>query len=206
MLRNVFLINTVLVIIAGLLCVKLYGALTERLELPTEPPAGAVEKTKKDDMKRVQRRLPGNFEIIASGNLFNPSRSGKAEEGVQETKSPPPKNEPKLFGTIIIGDRKSAIIEDPDSKTRKTFTLKDVIGGYVVSDIQEDKVVLLWGTDQVTIRLRGDKGVAAPKRRQVRQTPKRKKSTQPKTRRRRPRRTRSNVPPPPPPGEVERER
>jgi hypothetical protein len=200
MLRNLFVINTILVILAGFLCIKLYGALTQRLELPTGQPAGGAAKTQKDDLKRARRIEPGSFEIIASGNLFNPSRSGKAKTGVQSTQSPPPKNEPKLFGTIIIGDRKSAIIEDPESKSRKTFGLQDVIGGYVVSDIQEDKVVLLWGTDPITIRLRDDKGIAAPKRRQVTQAPKRTETREPRTRRRRPRRSRSSVPPPPPPG------
>jgi type II secretory pathway component PulC len=202
MFRNFLVINAVLFIVACFLGAELYGTLNRRMEVPTEPPVNAEKKAAQDDKKRTQFVRPKSFEVIASANLFNPSRSStKEEEKVVATTSP--KDQPKLFGTIIIGDKKMAILEDPGTRERKTFGLKESVGGFTISEIAENKVVLSWSGEEVTVQLREDKGVKPlPKR----QAPKRevRKGAAPRAardqraaqrRRRRPRRTRTNVPP-----------
>lgn len=192
--RNFFIVNIVLFIVAGFLVLKLTNVLTSPLEILTESSVKSENEDKKDVKKKVQRSKHVYYEIITSGNLFNPTRS-TPDEGSQDTKSvtPPPKNQPKLFGTIIFGDKKTAILEDPETKTTKTYGLNDLVGGYTVSDIQEDKVILLWGGDQIIVRLREDKGVKSSVKKRSLAAAKTKQRTRPQ--RRRPRRTRSNVSP-----------
>ena len=204
MFRNFLVINVVLFIIACFLGAELYGTLNRPMEVPTESLVAAEKKAAQDNEKKSQFIRPKSFDVIASANLFNPDRTSKKEEA-KVVVTPPPKNQPKLFGTIIIGDRKLAILEDPGTRERKTFGLSESVGGYVITGISEDKVVLSWSGEEVTIRLREDKGVKPmPKRK----APKRevKRGAKPRTardqsaakrRRRRPRRTRTNVPPKP---------
>jgi hypothetical protein len=204
MLRNFFIVNIVLFIVAGFLVFKLTNVLSSPLEILTESSVKTEDEDKKNLKKKVQRSKPVSYEIITSGNLFNPTRSAR-DEGSKDTKSvePPPKNQPKLFGTIILGDKKTAILEDPATKTTKSYGLNELVGGYTVSDIQEDKVILLWGSDQTIVRLREDKGVKSSVKKRPPATAKTKQRTRPQ--RRRPRRTRSNVTPPdPPPAESTR--
>ena len=203
MLRNFFIVNIVLCIVAGFLVFKLTNVLSSPLEILTESSVKTENKDKKDVKKKAQTSKPVSYEIITSGNLFNPTRSAR-DEGSEDTKSvaPPPKNQPKLFGTIILGDKKTAILEDPATKTTKTYGLNDLVGGYTVSDIQEDKVILLWGGDQTIVRLREDKGVKSSVKKRPPVVAKTKQRTRPQ--RRRPRRTRSNVSTPTPQAESAR--
>jgi type II secretory pathway component PulC len=202
MFRNFLVINVVLFIIVCFLGVELYGTLNRRIEVPAEPPVTAEKKASQDDKKRPQFIRPKSFDVIASANLFNPDRTSTKEEA-KAVATPPPKDQPKLFGTIIVGDKKMAILEDPGTRERKTFRLNESVGGYVISEIAENKVVLSWSGEEVTVQLREDKGVKPMPRRTA---PKRevKKGATPRAardrsaaqrRRRRPRRTRTNVPP-----------
>jgi len=205
MFRNFLLINVVLFIVVCFLGVELYGTLKRRMDVPTEPPLRAEKTAAQVDEKGTQFVRPKSFDIIASANLFNPSRtSSKEEEKVAIT--PPPKNQPKLFGTIITGDRKMAILEDPVTRERKTFGLNESVGGYIILEIAENKVVLSWSGEKVTVQLREDKGVMPLPRKNLPQRAV-KKDTAPRAaaiqsadqrRRRRPRRARMNVPPAPP--------
>lgn len=205
MFRNLLLINTFLFIVVCFLAAELYGTLGRRMYVPTEAPAAAVKKAIEDDEKSSRFIRPQSFEIITSANLFTPSRTSKKEEK-NVVATPPPKNQPKLFGTIIFGDRKMAILEDPGTKERKTFGLNESVGGYVISAIEENKVVLSWSGEEVTVQLREDKGVkplpkkTTPTRGVKRDTTSSAASDQraAQRRRRRPRRTRANVPTAPP--------
>ncbi|KPK02112.1 MAG: hypothetical protein AMK71_03380 [Nitrospira bacterium SG8_35_4] len=204
MFRNFLAINAVLFIIASFLGAELYGTLNRRMEVPTEPPVTTEKTETRGDEKRAPFVSPKSFDIIASANLFNPDRTSKKEEE-KVVATPQPKNQPKLFGTILIGDRKLAILEDPGTRERKTFGLNESVGGYRISEISENKVVLSWSGEEVTIQLREDKGVKPlPQRTLPQKTVQRR--TAPRAprdqsaeqrRRRRPRRTRTNVPAPP---------
>jgi len=205
MFRNLLLINALLLVVVCLLGAELYGTLNRRLVVPQEARGTAEKKGQGDDV--TTPRPPGqqSFDIIASANLFNPSRASKKEEA-KVSAAPMPRNQPKLFGTIISGDKKMAILEDPSTRERKTFGLNESVGGFLVSDIQENKVVLSWSGEEVTVQLREDKGVKPLPKREVPQRAVQ-RGTAPRAprdqnaaqrRRRRPRRTRTNVTPTPP--------
>jgi type II secretory pathway component PulC len=104
------------------------------------------------------------FDNISKLDLFRPSRSAPVISKVKKEEKPPLKDPPKLFGTVILGDNKTAILEDPDSKTTKVYRLDDSIAGYKISEILEDKIVLSRDGDKVEVRLRDDKGIKPPRR------------------------------------------
>jgi len=165
MLRNRFFINLVLLIIIFLLGGKLYSVLSYTADMPMQPDVKSDEKVKVD-IKPVDRIInESNVHLIAKLDLFRPARTPyvaeKKDDPVQEAT---PGNPPKLFGTILLNNRQTAILQDPDTKKTAMYHVNDSVAGYKVSEILEEKVVLLKGAEKVEIKLREDKGVAAPKR------------------------------------------
>lgn len=116
------------------------------------------------------------YKIISEKNLFRPDRSEWVIEKAKETKDKhvdPDKLE--LFGTIIVGDEKSALIykEKARKKGRRSklsrmsrsrkgkkaelYSPGDYIGGYILSKIEEKKVVLDYLGETVTLNLHDGK-------------------------------------------------
>ncbi len=165
MIRNYFLINLLLITIICFLGIELYKVIDRTVEIPT---INSVEKyaegkKKKDEKRRDKKSNYPSFNVIAKKDLFRPSRTAPLAVSAKAEK-PLPKNTPKLFGTIILNDLKTAILEDSDTKTTKNYQINDSISGYVVSEIHENKVVLLFNDEKVEIKLRDSKGIK-PKRR-----------------------------------------
>lgn len=190
MLRNYFFINLLLAIIIGLLGFKLYKVSTYAVDRPSEPRVKEVQKRSKEPKSEEIRLTEKMFQVISEKDLFRPSRSAPVgSDG--KTQKATSKDPPKLFGTIILKDNKTAILEDPDTKKTKTYRIDDSIAGYVLSDILEDKVVLLNDGEKLEVRLREDKGIKPPKR-AVRQPPEQRKRPVRKPRTRRTPRSRSS--------------
>jgi hypothetical protein len=198
MLRNFFLINLILFIIMGFLGFKLYEALIYRAGMPT---SSKVEKVKEKNISRRIRPVinEASYSVISQKDLFRPSRSASDIEVETKEEAAPPKNPPKLFGTIILDNEKTAILQDSESKTTKTYKLNDQIAGYTITAIQEDKVELLRGEERFEVKLREDKGITPtrPAAVQPKRSVKERQERQIQPRQRRPRRVRRNVPPPP---------
>lgn len=166
MFRNYFLINVLLIFFIGFLGIKLYRVAAYSVEIPSGTGVKAVQE---DDRvgKAGERRLnPSTFNVISEKDLFRPSRASSASESNGGGRTTP-KDPPKLFGTIILDNNKTAILEDPATKSTKTYRVNDSVGGYVISNILEDKVVLLMGGEKFEVKLREDKGVK-PKARTTR--------------------------------------
>lgn len=158
--RNYFLINLALLVLIGFLGVKAYNAVKFSVDLPSE--AGPAEV--KQEIVPIAPKIgfPGEsvFQVISDRNLFSPARA----LAVKATENGPggqavSKEVPKLFGTLIIGSSKSAMLKDPETKNTKRYFINDTIGDFVVKDIQEDKVVLLRGDETIELKLREDKGL-----------------------------------------------
>ncbi len=66
---------------------------------------------------------------------------------------------PKLFGTIIMKYKKIAIFEDPITKITRIYNINDSVAGFIILDIQEDKVILLWGDEEIEVYLRDAKDI-----------------------------------------------
>lgn len=99
------------------------------------------------------------YAVISEKNLFRPDRTEwvieKPDAKIVDKKVDP--NKLELYGTIIIGDKKSALIHEKKSrkKDEKTeiYSLGDYIGGYVVAAIDEKRVVLDYYGEKLTLYL-----------------------------------------------------
>lgn len=163
MLRNYFLINLALISIISVLGYNFYGVVTDKTAIPS---SAIVEKgtEKKAQGNAYEKKLnTAAFNVISKKDLFKPSRSSSsAVEGTKNEEIS--KDMPKLFGTIIINENKTAILEDPSSKSTKTYRINDSVAGYVITDILEEKVVFSANGEKIVVKLREDKGVKPPKR------------------------------------------
>jgi hypothetical protein len=107
------------------------------------------------------------YAIISEKNLFRPDRTEwvieKTDSKMLDKKIDTSKLE--LFGTIIIGDKKSALIFDKETNLQdkkkkqkinrkaELYSLGDYIGGYVVSSIDAKRVVLDYYGEKATLYL-----------------------------------------------------
>ncbi len=181
MIRNYFLINLLLITIIGFLGIEFYKVMDHEIEIPSIHNIQKSVENKKDEGVKRRGDEKSNFtafDVIAKKDLFRPSRSAPLAKQ-RKTEKPLPKNTPKLFGTIILNNLKTAILQDPDTKTSKNYQINDSIGGYVISEIFENKVVLMFNDEKVEIKLRDNKGIKSNKRsrRATSRTPQVKKRT-----------------------------
>jgi hypothetical protein len=193
--------NLLLLAVAGYLGYRLYDVTTMQAELPAVIEGAKTADAGKKKKPAVQQKKK-SYDIIKNFNLFNPSRVSVVQKTETISSKPLPKNRPRLFGTVILGDLRTAIIEDPSTRKRKMYKVNESVGDYKVSEILKDRVVLLWNGEKVEVKLREDKGIKPTPMAQVRKTQqlqRRQQRTTSRTRPRRPRRIRRNVPPPPPP-------
>ncbi len=167
MIRNYFLINLLLIAIIGALGLKLYKVITYSVEIPSEVSVREVRKDDIDVIHKDKTVSEGEFDPISKLDIFRPSRSEFDKENKKEDNAPP-KSPPKLFGTIILNEKKTAILEDPDTKTTKIYRINDVIAGYKVLEILVDKVVLSVDGNNIEVRLRDAKGITPANRPAVR--------------------------------------
>ena len=158
MIRNYFLLNLLLILIIGMLGNKFYHVLKYSPEIPAEAGAGEIRKEEIYAEHKDKALDESAFEAISSLDLFRPSRSASLsrDKVAEKPPLPPP---PKLFGTVILNNNKTAILEQSDTKTTKVYRINDTISGYTVLEIYEDKVVLLGNDEKVEVRLRDDKGI-----------------------------------------------
>lgn len=154
MIRNYFLINIILLVIIGFLGSKFYKVYSHTFEIPSETAVKQIQKETAQVRSEVMASDATRFQVISNMDLFRPSRTPYKEEVKQQEA---PRVPPRLFGTIIIGSEKTAILEDPNTKLTHMYRLNESIGGYVVSDILEDKVVLSWNGEKSEVRLRDEK-------------------------------------------------
>ncbi|MBI5739486.1 MAG: hypothetical protein HZA16_02095 [Nitrospirae bacterium] len=153
-LRNYFLINLVLLVGIVFLGVEFYEIYFRKMDIPLEAPAGPAGKEVKAVEDGPLPLDPAPFQVISELDIFRPTRSPYKEEAAQQAV---PKIPPRLFGTIILGSEKTAILEDPNSKSTRIYRINEKIGGFLVSEILEDKVVLTWDGEKSEVRLREEK-------------------------------------------------
>ena len=115
------------------------------------------------------------YDVISKKNLFRPDRQewiiDKPDGTMLDKKVDTSKLE--LYGTIIVGDKKNALIVDKGTDNKgapkgrsaskrgkstaankaELYALGDYIGGYVISSIKEKRVVLDYYGEKVTLYL-----------------------------------------------------
>jgi type II secretory pathway component PulC len=154
MIRNYFFINLILLIIISFLGSKFYRVYSQTFNVPSGTAVKQVQKETAPLTSEDTALDASHFQIISNMDLFRPARSPYKEDVKQQEV---PKIPPRLFGTVILGNEKTAILEDPNTKTTRTYRINDSVGGYVISDILEDKVVLSSNGEKSEVRLREEK-------------------------------------------------
>lgn len=159
MLRNYFLINIVLVLLLGFLGFKFYKVITYTMEIPSEVAVPEDQKSK-DVTVKFKAAVPdkASFEIISGKDLFRPARTAPVTNA-KTTPASGRAGNPKLFATIVRGSESIAIIEDPNTNKTKPYRINDLVGGFVVSEILADRVILSAGDEKIEVKLREDKGI-----------------------------------------------
>lgn len=161
MIRNYFLINIILLVIIGFLWTKFYKVYSNTYEIPSEATTKQIQKKTYQAVGNETAPDAARFQIISNMDLFRPSRTPYKEDVKQQVI---PTNPPRLFGTVIQGNEKTAILEDPNTKLTRLYHPNESIGGYVISDILEEKVVLSRDGEKTEVKLREDKKGLMPVR------------------------------------------
>ena len=167
-LRNYFALNLLLILIAAFLGIRLHNVLTSDIEIPTKATAISPRKIENKHIRKGAHSDSLSYDVITSKNLFHPSRSSMNKKPL-EIAQPVTKSEiPQLFGTIITNEKKLAILEDRTTKKSNLYKVNASVSGFIVSQILENKVILLNGGESIEVDLRADKKFKAPKRIQAR--------------------------------------
>jgi hypothetical protein len=107
------------------------------------------------------------YDVISEKNLFRPDRKAWEEpkedddDPLRRASKPRKPIELQLYGTIIVGDRKCALIRDPKQKGqgREMYSVGEYIGDdYVLTGVSEKMVALDYYGEKVTLHLHEDKG------------------------------------------------
>lgn len=101
---------------------------------------------------------PADYAVISDQNLFHPERRIPPEKQPEKIV---PKPDLFLYGTLITDEGGFAFIEDKKTpystvgRGKRQTTLKkgDSLQGYVLRDIQADRIVLVKGEDRVVVML-----------------------------------------------------
>jgi len=110
----------------------------------------------------VEVKIPGIMEyaVIAEQNLFHPERRIPVEK---KERSPDPKPEIVLHGTIVSDNLTLAYIEDKKreyaptpgrGKRHRTVKIGDNIQGFIVKEIKTDSIMLQKGEEKIFASLK----------------------------------------------------
>ena len=153
MSRRLLAINALLVVISlvsvGVIVKHL--ATSHTVSAPrSRPAAGATALGPTTEEPRPPAQA---YNVIASRNLFNPTRS---ESAVAATPGGPALNivKPNLHGVVLRDGSPIAYLEDPQTKRIAGYRIGDPIAGGTVQTISADAVVIARPDGMVDVRLR----------------------------------------------------
>jgi hypothetical protein len=116
---------------------------------PAQAPAPAMVETPSP------RPAPGSYAVVATRNLFSPTRSETPPAATAQAGRPtPPPAKPSLHGVVLRDGTPVAYLEDPSTKRVAGYRLGDSIGGGTVQAIHADRVVLSRPEGNLDVRLR----------------------------------------------------
>jgi hypothetical protein len=149
---RIWLMNISLAILVVFLGVKGYQVLLKTGETVPEVQSGKSTEKPLPVKSVMERTVPpeSTYGIVAEKNLFSSNRS----ESVPDTQQPGQfKISEKmifLYGVVLMGDRKQALISNPDPAPQagkppvrdKWVKPGDKVGNSSVADIQKDRIIL----------------------------------------------------------------
>jgi len=152
--RRLLAINVVLACVA-ILCVML---IVKQLAT-SRPPAAArgrapVGSSANPAPAGDSKLAPQAYNVIATRNLFSPTRSETAGPGIAGGVAQAPIVKPNLHGVVLREGSPIAYLEDPLTKRIAGYRIGDPIAGGTVQTISADAVVISRPDGMVDVRLR----------------------------------------------------
>ena len=158
-LRSLNVLNGLLLaMIAAFVYVAVLPVLSPAARMSLPPVQGTPAPTA--ETATTPRNLsPGEYAMISELNLFHPERKIPPEKPVEKAV---PRPDIFLHGTLITSEGSFAFVEDrkapPPStggRDKRQLTLRKgaTVGGYVLSEVEADRIVLSKGDDRVVVML-----------------------------------------------------
>jgi len=150
MSKRLLLLNLVLVSGAVVFSVQLVQTFLPAPRLPS-PPRAPTSQVTAPPATEERARVPvplATYDVVASKNLFNPSRS---EVG---TASVAPVAKPLLYGIVLKDGAPAAFLEDPVTKKVTSYKVGDSLAGGQLERIEADRVVIRRGEGTFEVLLR----------------------------------------------------
>ncbi len=160
MFRSYLLLNLILIIIIGALLVEFYNVWSAPVSLTSRTVQKKAQTAAPQTAAVEEKPDEAAFQAVVQKDIFRPSR---AEPKLDETAKPAtPVIPPKLYGTVITDIEKSAILEDQATRVTRNYRINDTISGFLILDIQKDKVILSREDRTIEVHLREVKVFKAP--------------------------------------------
>jgi hypothetical protein len=134
--RRFLALNVFLGLLGGLCAAGLTRELLTPLPLPP-PPLRAAAPAAVSVPTPTRAASAGGYALVASRNLFSPSRS-EAPAGPVVAAGP----KPLLHGVVMDGPTSRAYLEDPTVKRTFGYAVGDAVSGGRVQSISQDRVVI----------------------------------------------------------------
>jgi hypothetical protein len=171
-------INLLNCVLALTIAAAAYSVITPFLNMEVKTILPAVRRSATETTERsASPQLPSlaAYAVVSEQNLFHPERKMPAEKKAEVQKVVIPKPDLMLYGTLIADDMSIAYVEDRKAplpaggRGNRQMRLKkgDSINGYVLREIEPDRVVLAKGEEKLVVMLedkdkkRGVTGAAA---------------------------------------------
>lgn len=150
--RRLLMLNAALVAVAAVCALYVARQLLTPMPLPL--PARASASAEPTAATAVTRGQPGEYSVVASRNLFSPTRSDTQTALTTDGGSAAPVIRPILHGVVLREDAPVAYLEDPSIKRVAGYRIGDTIVGGTVQTIAADHVVIRRPEGPVDVRLR----------------------------------------------------
>jgi hypothetical protein len=164
---KIWLINVVLAVFVVLFGIMSFDLWSKGDETILEIQTGKSPEKPLPGKGIIERAMPPDsaYEIMAKKNLFSSYRL----EFIPEKQKEGPLNISEkmifLYGVVVMGDRKQALISNPEygllsGKSRskdKWIKVGDTLGNFSVADIKKDRIILTEGESTHEILLYDDK-------------------------------------------------
>lgn len=157
LISNLNIMNAALLSILVLVAVYEFPSFF-RIQPKYTPPSPASSVKTEEKTVEAQPLSPSEYSVIAEQNIFHPERIIP----VLKAEAPPlPKPEFVLYGTLITGDLSLAYIEDlkgsskspAGGKRQKALKKGEDISGFILKEIETDKVVMVRGEEKLEVRV-----------------------------------------------------
>ncbi len=152
------LLAAMLLLMAGYVFLPLIRAgVTVSVTAPQAKPA--AKQAESQQVPAEQLVSAADYIVISDRNLFHPERIIPIEK--KEDEKPLPKPDFVLYGTLIDGETKLAFMDDLKApyttpgrgKRQRVIAQGGNLSGYVLSEVHEDRVVMVRGEEKIPVIL-----------------------------------------------------